>query len=190
MLWLSDPDSRGQICFWKSWCLKSQQAPWLDRLFSLSMSSPGRVDVCVSIRTFIVDVREADGGRTRWQVIWLSGLFPGALVWSRIIPAPLLFWPVCVTIATARESLFRLPSAGNPLRVGQCRRSHLHLIFTPNRAGTWTEIVLRVWAETWTELLQRGHDLGEESKWTRGGNSLRLSRRRPCCCKPALNRLN
>lgn len=145
MLWLSDPDTGGQICFWKSRCPKSQQAPWLDRLFSLSMSSPGRVNICVSIRTFIVDMKEADGGQTRWQVIWLSGLFPGALVWSSIIPALLLFWPVCVTIATARESLFRLPSAGNPLRIGQCRRSYLHLIFTPSRAGTWTEIVLRVW---------------------------------------------
>lgn len=93
--------------------LWNQRAPWLDGLFSLSISSSGRVDICVSTSTFIVDMREKGGGLTCWQVIWPVSEFPGGLVWSSFIPALLLFWPVCIAIATARESLFLLHSVGS-----------------------------------------------------------------------------
>lgn len=194
---LNDPDSflgGGQICSWKSRCLceTNKHPGWI-----VYWVSSGRVNICVLISTFIVDERDKDGGRTCWQVIWLSGSFPGALVWSSFIPALLLFWPVCIAIATARESLFLLHSAGNPLLVGRCRGSYLHLIFTPIRAGKWTEMFCE--SEKLDRTCGAGHDLGggvwrgdrkSETKWTRGGNSLWLSRGRPCCCKPALNRLN
>lgn len=184
----------GQICSWKSRCLceTNKHPGWI-----VYWVSSGRVNICVLISTFIVDERDKDGGRTCWQVIWLSGSFPGALVWSSFIPALLLFWPVCIAIATARESLFLLHSAGNPLLVGRCRGSYLHLIFTPIRAGKWTEMFCE--SEKLDRTCGAGHDLGggvwrgdrkSETKWTRGGNSLWLSRGRPCCCKPALNRLN
>lgn len=75
------------------------------------ISSSARVNICVSISTFIVYMRGSD--------LLMPGSFSGALVWSCFIPARTLFWLFCIAMATARESLLRLHSAGNPVRVAR-----------------------------------------------------------------------
>lgn len=61
-------------------------------------------------------------------------LLPGASLFQLL----LLFWPVCIALATARVSLFLLHSAWNPLRVG----------LRPDNDATG---VICIWSSRWSE---------------------------------------
>lgn len=98
----------------------------------------------------------------------LAASFFARRSWSCFIPALLLFWPGCISMATAREPpLLLLHSAWNPLRVaGRCHRSYLESISTPIKAN----------GTTW--FLRRGkqvRDFGGKDtfqlgRWGRGGD--------------------